>query len=222
MQFTGAEPEFITDKMTDDELRAYRDAKVAELKRLAESTSPKRTPDGKQYQIFYCSLYYTPKESGFTAERGFNATLVSAPGLRGRTYPQAFLDAVKLEGFGRMIEPVGGKNYLRYAGNGRYAFAQAPLGSRGNVLIPRKSAAVSTKSRFMRQKMNLIIDSPDVREVLGSTEWEVSDVGGGVHPLQIDLYWGEDEPLGPVGRNRARPSGTRMEYAFDVVVTVKE
>ncbi len=208
--------------MTDDELRAFRDAKVAELKRIMATTSPERTPEGKRYQTFYCSLYYTPKESGFTAERGFDATPTTAPGLRGRMYPKSFLAAVKLEGFGRMVEPVEGKSYMRYAGNGRYAFAKAPLGSRGNVLIPRKSAAVSTKNPYLRQKMNLIIDSPEVREVLGDGEWEVSDTGGGVHPLQIDLYWGEDEPLGPVGRNRARPSGTRMEYAFDILVTAKE
>lgn len=208
--------------MTDDELRAYRDAKVAELRRIAATTSPERTPEGKRYQIFYCSLYYTPKESGFTAERGFDITPTTAPGLRGRLYPRSFLEAVKKEGFGRMKEPVGGKNYLRYTGGGRYGFAQAPLGSRGNVLIPRKSAAISMKSPYLRHHMDLIIDSPTVREVLGNVDWDVCDVGGGVHPLQIDLYWGEDEPLGPVGRNRARPAGTRMEYAFDVVVTVKD
>jgi hypothetical protein len=42
-----------------------------------------------------------------------------------------------------------------------------------------------------------------------------------VHPLQIDLYWGEDEPRGGVGRNVARPAGTAMEYAFEVVVITK-
>jgi len=42
-----------------------------------------------------------------------------------------------------------------------------------------------------------------------------------VHPLQIDLYWGEDEPHGAIGRQRARPSGTWMEYAFDVEVTAR-
>jgi hypothetical protein len=40
--------------------------------------------------------------------------------------------------------------------------------------------------------------------------------------LQIDLYWGEDEPRGAVGRQRARPSGTALEYAFEVDVIAKE
>ncbi len=67
----------------------------------------------------------------------------------------------------------------------------------------------------------LRIQSPTVEEVTGSNEWRVEDTGGGLHPLQIDLYWGEDDPLGAVGRMRARPAGTRMEYAFDVKVLVK-
>lgn len=221
MKLARAEPEFTTDKMTDDELRAYRDTKVAGLRRIAASNPPERTPDGKRYQIFYCSLYYTPKESGFTAERGFDVTPATAPGLQGRTFPLSFLESVKKEGFGRTKDPVDGKSYVRYVGSGRYAFAKAPLGSRGNVLIPRRSCAISTRSPYLRHQMNLLIESPTVREVLGNTDWEVCDVGGGVHPLQIDLYWGEDEPLGPVGRNRARPAGTRMEYGFDLVVTAR-
>ena len=67
----------------------------------------------------------------------------------------------------------------------------------------------------------LRIQSPTVEEVTGSREWRVEDTGGGLHPLQIDLYWGEDDPLGAVGRMRARPAGPRMEYAFDVKVLVK-
>jgi hypothetical protein len=217
----GFEPEFITDSMTDDELRAYRDSKVVALRQLESRTSPEKTPDGTRYEIFYCTIYYTPKESGFTAEKGFDDTPSSAPGLGGHEYPRDFLKAVKKEGFGRISEPVKGRSYIRYAGKGRYAFAKEALGSRGNVLEPRRSAAVSTRNRYLKQRMKLLIDSPELRAVMGTTEWEVCDVGGGVHPLQIDLYWGEDEPMGPIGRQRARPSGTRMEYAFDVQVTVQ-
>jgi len=216
-----AEPVFETDAMTDQELRKYRDERVIELKRRARETKPEKTPEGTVYRIFYCSLYYTPKESGFTAERGFDVTPITAPGLRGKTYPQSFLKAVKMEGFGRLNEPVDGRNYVRYAGDGLYAFAREALGNRANVLVPRTSCAISTRNPQLRQGFTLQIGSPTVLEVTGSSEWFAGDTGGGVHPLQIDLYWGEDEPMGPVGRQLARPAGTRMEYAFDVVVTVK-
>ncbi len=64
------------------------------------------TSEGTVYRVYYCTIYYTPRESGFTAERGFDDTRVSAPGLKGRKYPLAFLQAVKREGFGRLSEPV--------------------------------------------------------------------------------------------------------------------
>ena len=127
---TSAEP-VETDCMSDEELRAYRNAQVAELQRRARTTKPEKTAEGTVYRIFYCSLYYTPKESGFTEERGFDVTPVTAPGLRGNTYPKSFLRAVKMEGFGRLKAAVNGRNYLQYIGAGRYSFAMAPLGSRG-------------------------------------------------------------------------------------------
>lgn len=220
--FPSAELDFPTDRMTDDELRAYRDSRVQELKETATRYSPEKTPDGPLYEIFYCTIYYTPKESGFTAEKGFDDTPTSAPGLGKHKYPADFLKAVKKEGFGRLVEPVKDKAYIRYSGSGRYAFAKQALGNRGNVLEPRRSAAISTKNKHLRQRMKLLIDSPELRAVMGTTEWEICDVGGGVHPLQIDLYWGEDEPQGAIGRQRARPAGTKMEYAFDVHVTVQK
>src|SRR3954465_11224789 len=48
-----------------------------------------RRPHGHNGEYFIvCTLYYTPKESGFTFERGFDATSVTKPGLRGRKYPR--------------------------------------------------------------------------------------------------------------------------------------
>src|SRR5439155_3272995 len=114
------------------------------------------------------------------------------------------------------------RNYIQYLGGGSYRFARAPLGSRGNVLVARKSCAISTRNGHLRQRLRLLLKSETIDEVTGNRDWEISDVGGGMHPLQIDLYWGEDEPRGPVGRQVARPRGTWMEYAFDVVVTVKK
>jgi hypothetical protein len=216
-----AEPEFATNKMSDDELRDYRNRMRAELQRLMGVAPYEETPEGTAYRVYYCTIYYTPRESGFTAERGFDDTRVSAPGLKGQKYPLAFLQAVKREGFGRLAEPVNGLDYLQYAGGGRYRFAKAPLGNRGNVLVPRNSCAISKNNPFLRRGQVLRVDSPTVQEVTGSCEWLIDDTGGGLHPLQIDLYWGEDDPLGAVGRMRARPVGTRMEYAFDVKVLIK-
>ena len=216
-----AEPEFATDKMSDAELRDFRNQMRAELQRLLETAPTEESAEGKVYRVYYCTIYYTPRESGFTAERGFDDTRSSAPGLKGRKYPVAFLEAVRREGFGRLIEPVNGREYLQYVGGGRYQFAKAALGNRGNVLVSQRSCAISKNNRFLRRGQVLRIDSPTVQEVTGSSEWRIEDTGGGLHPLQIDLYWGEDDPLGAVGRMRARPAGTRMEYAFDVKVLIK-
>jgi hypothetical protein len=75
-----AEPVFDTDALSDDELRKYRKERVAELQRRAREGGAEKTPEGKAYRIFFCTLYYTPKESGFTAERGFDAAPITAPG----------------------------------------------------------------------------------------------------------------------------------------------
>ena len=214
--------EVSTDSMSDDELRAYRKERVAELRKRAAAFAPGQTEDGAVFSgIFFCTVYYTPKESGFTAERGFDATPVAAPGLKGRTYGRDFLVAVKKEGYGRLVTPVDGLNYLRWAGNGAYAYAKVPLGRRGEVLEPRRSAAISRRNSFLRQHDTIRIKSDTVSGEFGVDEWFICDTGGGVHPLQIDLYWGEDEPRGAVGRARARPVGTAFEYAFEVEVTVK-
>lgn len=208
--------------MSDDELRAYRKQRVAELRRRMETATPEQTGDGILYPgMFFCTVYYTPKESGFTAERGFNAEPTTAPGLRGRTYPRDFLAAVKKEGFGRLVSPVDGLHYIRWVGDGGYAYAKVPLGRRGEVLEPRRSCAISGRNSFLRQHDTITIKSAAVNGETGSTEWFICDSGDGVHPLQIDLYWGEDEPRGSVGRQRARPAGTWLEYAFDVDVIAK-
>jgi hypothetical protein len=80
--------------MSDAELREFRNRMRSELQRLLGTAPREETPEGTAYRVFYCTIYYTPRESGFTAERGFDDTRVSAPGLRGRTYPPP-LEAVK-------------------------------------------------------------------------------------------------------------------------------
>ncbi len=92
------------------------------VQRLAyENAKLARRPQGHDGEYFVvCTLYYTPMESGFTFERGFDATPITKPGLHGRTYPRDFLHSVKKEGFGRIVRPVNGHNYIRYNGGGSF------------------------------------------------------------------------------------------------------
>lgn len=182
------------------------------VQRLAyENNRLARRPQGHGGEYFVvCTLYYTPMESGFTFERGFDATLVTKPGLHGRKYPRDFLRSVKKEGFGRMREPVNGRNYIRY--NGGYSFAARPTGG-GGALIPRFSAAAKLAQTGLRFGAMIDTLDPTVRRVFGRAPWKIVDTGGGLRRWQVDLYWGEDEPLGP-GRFMARPRGTTFEYAY--------
>ena len=177
----------------------------------AENEKLARRPGGNAGEYFIvCTLYYTPKESGFTFERGFDAARVTKRGLLGRTYPRDFLRSVQKEGYGRISTPVKGRNYIRYYG-GSYSYSSAPSGG-GGTLIPHFSAAARTSGR-LRRGLVLETPSPEVARVFGSTRWKIVDTGGGLRRWQLDCYYGEDEPLGP-GKLMARPRRTTFEYAY--------
>src|SRR5438309_4120601 len=182
------------------------------VQRLAyENEKLARRPQGHAGEYFIvCTLYYTPKESGFTFERGFDATRVSKAGLGGRAYPRDFLRSVMKEGYGRITTPVNGRNYIRY-NRGSYGFSSAPSGG-GGTLVAHFSAAAKTQGPLHR---GLVLETPaaEVERVFGSTRWNIVDTGGGLRRWQLDCYYGEDEPLGP-GRLMARPRGTTFEYAY--------
>lgn len=178
----------------------------------AQNEKLSKRPGGRAGTYFVvCTVYYTPKESGFTAERGFDVTPVAARGLKGRKFPRDFLAAVKLEGFGRINEPLNGLNYIRYQGRGRYSFARQPLGRGTTVLVPRQSAAARGR-KFLKPGQVLVVENAEIRKIFGSTEWTIADTGGGLRRWQLDLYWGEDDPLGP--QFLARPKGTTFEYGY--------
>lgn len=166
-----------------------------------------------------CTLYYTPMESGFTAERGFDVTPVAAPGLRGHRYPREFLAAVKKEGFGRIATPIDGLSYIRYDGRGAYRFAAHPFGRGTNVLVGRSSAAARKGKYGFADGVELMTLDDAVNRVFRSARWQIADTGGALKRWQVDLYWGDDEPLGP-GQLAARPRGTTFEYSYSLV-TVK-
>src|SRR6266568_3789805 len=182
--------------------------------RLAyENEKLARRPQGHSGEYFVvCTLYYTPKESGFTFGRGFDATPITKPGLHERKYPRDFLRSVKKEGFGRITIPISGHNYIRYNGGNSFAFASTPSGG-GGTLVARFSAAAKLGQSGLRHGVIIETPSPTVREVFGSARWKIVDTGGGLRRWQVDLYYGEDEPLGP-GRFMGRPRGTTFEYAY--------
>jgi hypothetical protein len=190
------------------------------VQRLAyENGKLARRPGGHAGEYFVvCSLYYTPVESGFIAERGFDATRVTKPGLHGRKYPRDFLRSVKKEGFGRIITPMDGRRYIRYAGGNSYAYATRPMG--GAELVPRFSAAIRSNQGNLRRGAIVETASPTVKGVFGNTRWRIVDTGGGLRRWQIDLYYGEDEPRG-AGQLMARPRRTTFEYAYAIARIVK-
>ena len=164
-------------------------------------------------------LYYTPMESGFTVARGFDATLVTKPGLHGRKYPRDFLSAVEKEGFGRIVTPVNGHSYIRYAGGNSYSFYASPTGG-GGFLVARFSAAARPFKSGLRRGLLIETSNLTIRQTFGGNRWQIVDTGGGLRRWQVDLYWGEDEPLGP-GHLIARPRGTNFEYAYSEAYIIK-
>src|SRR5204863_2020445 len=157
------------------------------VQRLAyENQKLARRPQGHNGEYFIvCTLYYTPKESGFTFERGFDATPVTKPGLGGRKYSRDFLRSVKKEGFGRIATPVDRRHYVRYDGGGSYRFASHPTGG-GGVLVDRYSAAIKSSQGSLRHGAIVETSSPEVQKVFGSTRWKIMDTGGGLRRWQID------------------------------------
>src|SRR6266699_6359682 len=156
------------------------------VRRLAqENEKLARRPQGHSGQYFVvCTLYYTPMESGFTFERGFDATRVTKPGLHGRTYPRDFLRSVKKEGFGRIVTPVSGHHYIRYNGGDSFAFAWHPTGG-GGVLVAHYSAAAKLGQSGLRHGAIIETESPTVQKVFGSTRWKIMDTGGRLRRWQM-------------------------------------
>jgi hypothetical protein len=190
----------------------WAEAKVRLKEENARLAARPEGHDGTYFVI--CTLYYTPIESGFTEERGFDMTPETRPGLRGRMYPRDFLRAIRLEGYGKVTTPVNGRHYIAYDG-GNYVYDTAPKGRGITPLVPRNSAAVKLGDEALKGKTRLETSAPEVLETFGSSEWKIIDTGGGLRRWQLDLYWGEDEPRAP--DSLGRPRGTEFEYAYSEV-----
>jgi hypothetical protein len=152
-----------------------------------------------------CTVYYTPKESGFVAGKGFDLRLVTKPGLKGRKFAADFLRAVQMEGHGAITHPQGSRSYIYY--NGKWGYTEYPRGTKNIRLIPLQSCAVSIPTFPKRGGKWFKPQQDQLPAELAKAVWRVVDVGGGVRHQQIDLYWGEDNPRGP-GQDIYRPAGT--------------
>jgi hypothetical protein len=139
--------------------------------------------------------------------------------LHGRKYPRDFLRAVAMEGFGRIITPVNGHNYIRYTGGNTYGFYASPADGDG-FLVARFSAAARPFKSGLRRDLLIETSNLTIRQTFGGNRWQIVDTGGGLRRWQVDLYWGEDEPLGP-GHLMARPRGTNFEYAYSDAYIIK-
>jgi hypothetical protein len=166
------------------------------------------TPPETHY--FFCTVYYTPREAGFTFERGFNATPE-----RGRKYGADFMKATYVEGFGRLAEPHRGRPYLSYDGS----YHTRILGNRNNTLIDRESIAVHRGNPLFRPNTRAWILDPELYNQFGGVRFQVGDTGGGLFRSQIDLYWGEDDPLG-TGADIWRPASCDVAVSWIVPVLV--
>jgi hypothetical protein len=196
---------------------AFADIPWKEAKTRLKQENTRLARQGARNKYFViCTLYYTPKESGFTAARGFDAQMETRPGLKGRKYPRDFLLAVKKEGIGQIKQAIDGYNYIRYKGGRSYNFGKQPVGRGGDPLVSRLSAATRGGQKGLGFGRELVIANHEVQKVFRSNRWRIVDTGGGLHRWQVDLYWGEDEPRGP-GNLMARPRGTAFEYAYSEV-----
>jgi len=164
---------------------------------------------------FFCTVYYTPREIGFTEARGFDTEPDTLGALTERTYPADFLRATYVEGFGRVAEPVNGKPYLSYRGR----FHDRILGNRNNTLQDRESIAVHRRNPLFGRDNRVWILDPHLYNQFGAVRFQVADTGGGLFRSQIDLYWGEDDPLGP-GADIWRPASCDVAVRWIVPALV--
>lgn len=168
---------------------------------------------------FRCTIYYTPKETGFTSDAGFDLTPETRSGLDQRVFPRDFLLAVQKEGYGRMKEPVEGHSYISYH-RSEWRFADAPLDCSGKPLIAKRSCAVKTGHKLIRPQTKFKVCGSSVPPEFDELRWIVSDTGSALDDGQVDLYWGEEDPSGP-GKGITFPKGCRSTIDQTTVIVLR-
>lgn len=172
--------------------------------------------DPPEAHYFFCTIYYTPRESGFTKERGFNMTPTKPRGLS-RSFSSDFVKATSVEGFGRMAENSGSSPYLKY--DGTWGYRSRILGNRNNTLQDRESIAVHRRNPLFSPGVRVWILDPALYNTFGAMRYQTADTGGGLYRSQIDVYWGEDDPLGP-GIDIWRPATCDVAVRWVVPVLI--
>jgi hypothetical protein len=116
-------------------------------------------------------------------------------------YPHGFVEAVRVEGSGRITSGANAGKYLNWSYDIGYWLDTAPRNAHGGELEPFRSAAADEIPDGTRLRLADCgrFDSgdevqPDVCEALRNGKWEVQDrftpgLGG---PQHIDLYIGEE------------------------------
>ena len=165
---------------------------------------------------FFCTVYYTPRESGFTKAGGYNVAPAIPKGLS-RAFPSDFVKATGIEGFGKIANPAGAGQYLKY--DGTWGFRDRILGNRNNTLVDRESLAVHKGNPLFSPGARVWILDPELYNTFGSLRYRTADTGGGLYRSQIDIYWGEDDPLGP-GADIWRPATCDVAVRWIVPVQV--
>lgn len=215
VRWADLDPKFFHNQQRNSfwESLAFRDAH----RELVDPGSTAK-PHGAGVFLFFCTCYFTVQQSAFKEELGFDMVQQTFRGLGGRKYGRAFLKASKMEGFGRLDTPVGGKRYIKY--DGRWGYANRILGNRNNTLVARRSAAVHRRSPLFRKKgTRILFLDPQIHNVFGSIEWRSADTGFGLSMSQIDLYWGEDDPTS--ASSLSTPAGTAFGKMWVVPVVIE-
>ena len=140
------------------------------------------------------TVYYTPKESGFLPNQGWDLRPRVA-GNTGHSYPSSFLDYVMVEGIGRVTTPVstsqGACYYLAYDA-GVFSYLPSPVGIGKVPLEPKKSCAFAKNG--LPKFCKLITEDATIQKIFGNQTWTTADHGPKVNAGHLDLYWGDGNP----------------------------
>ncbi len=120
-----------------------------------------------------------------------------------------------MEGTGRLEKPgPKGQKYIDYLGQ----YRTKPLGNRNNKLTERKSAAVHQRNPLFKHGTPLRVLDPQIFNTFGSSDFETGDTGGGLFNSQIDLYWGEDDPMDAINIFRPASCDVAVRWIVPVIV----